>query len=66
MSDPDPEKDDQLVITLDKYGDFSTYTLGWPELKTLIRATTTLTSISKSIARRTLIARPFASASRRF
>jgi hypothetical protein len=26
--DPDPEKDDQLVITLDKYGDFSTYTLG--------------------------------------
>ncbi|HEU5238632.1 MAG TPA: hypothetical protein VFU37_15985, partial [Pyrinomonadaceae bacterium] len=25
--DPDPEKDDQLVITLDKYGDFSTYTL---------------------------------------
>ena len=28
VSDPDPEKDDQLVITLDKYGDFSTYTLG--------------------------------------
>jgi hypothetical protein len=27
VSDPDPEKDDQLVITLDKYGDFSTYTL---------------------------------------
>ncbi len=27
LSDPDPEKDDQLVITLDKYGDFSTYTL---------------------------------------
>jgi hypothetical protein len=26
-SDPDPEKDDQLVITLDKYGDFSTYRL---------------------------------------
>jgi hypothetical protein len=25
--DPDPEKDDSLVITLDKYGDFSTYTL---------------------------------------
>lgn len=25
--DPDPEKDDQLVITLDKYGDFSTYAL---------------------------------------
>jgi hypothetical protein len=25
--DPDPEKDDQLVITLEKYGDFSTYTL---------------------------------------
>src|SRR3954471_9361347 len=23
-SDPDPEKDDQLVITLDRYGDFST------------------------------------------
>ncbi|HEY4249121.1 MAG TPA: putative baseplate assembly protein [Lacunisphaera sp.] len=28
LSDPDPEKDDQLVVTLDKYGDFSTYTLG--------------------------------------
>ena len=28
VADPDPEKDDQLVITLDKYGDFSTYTLG--------------------------------------
>jgi hypothetical protein len=28
VSDPDPEKDDQLLITLDKYGDFSTYTLG--------------------------------------
>ena len=27
VPDPDPEKDDQLVITLDKYGDFSTYTL---------------------------------------
>jgi hypothetical protein len=27
VSDPDPEKDDQLLITLDKYGDFSTYTL---------------------------------------
>ena len=27
VADPDPEKDDQLVITLDKYGDFSTYTL---------------------------------------
>lgn len=26
--DSDPEKDDQLVITLDQYGDFSTYTLG--------------------------------------
>jgi hypothetical protein len=25
--DPDPEKDDQLVVKLDKYGDFSTYTL---------------------------------------
>ena len=28
VADPDPEKDDQLVIRLDKYGDFSTYTLG--------------------------------------
>ncbi len=27
VADSDPEKDDQLVITLDKYGDFSTYTL---------------------------------------
>jgi len=27
VSDPDPEKDDQLVITMDKHGDFSTYTL---------------------------------------
>ena len=27
VADPDPEKDDQLVLTLDKYGDFSTYTL---------------------------------------
>lgn len=27
LTDPDPEKDDQLVVTLDKYGDFSTYTL---------------------------------------
>lgn len=27
LSDPDPEKDDQLVVTLDKYGDFSTYTV---------------------------------------
>jgi hypothetical protein len=27
VSDSDPEKDDQLVITLDKYGDFSSYTL---------------------------------------
>lgn len=25
--DPDPEKDDSLVVELDKYGDFSTYTL---------------------------------------
>jgi len=25
--DPDPEKDDQLVVTLNNYGDFSTYTL---------------------------------------
>ena len=28
VADPDPEKDDQLVVRLDKYGDFSTYTLG--------------------------------------
>ena len=28
VADPDPETDDQLVITLDRYGDFSTYTLG--------------------------------------
>ena len=28
VADPDPEKDDQVVIRLDKYGDFSTYTLG--------------------------------------
>lgn len=27
VSDPDPESDDYLVIHLDKYGDFSTYTL---------------------------------------
>jgi len=27
VADPDPEKDDQLVITMDKYGDFSTYAL---------------------------------------
>ena len=27
VADSDPEKDDQLVIELDKYGDFSTYTL---------------------------------------
>lgn len=27
LADPDPEKDDQLVVTLDKYGDFSTYTV---------------------------------------
>src|SRR6267378_753994 len=27
VSDPDPEKDDQLVISLNKYGDFSTYTV---------------------------------------
>ena len=32
--DPDPERDDQLVITLDKFGDFSTYTLSLVELKT--------------------------------
>jgi hypothetical protein len=31
--DPDPEKDDQLVITLDKYGDFSTYTLSLAGVK---------------------------------
>ena len=28
VADPDPEIDDQLLVTLDKYGDFSTYTLG--------------------------------------
>ena len=27
VADPDPEKDDQLIITLDKYGDSSTYQL---------------------------------------
>ncbi|HEX4696954.1 MAG TPA: putative baseplate assembly protein [Candidatus Udaeobacter sp.] len=35
VSDPDSETDDQLVITLDKYGDFSTYTLGLAGVKNI-------------------------------
>jgi hypothetical protein len=33
--DPDPEKDDYLVVKLDKYGDFSTYSLHLMGLETI-------------------------------